>query len=207
MSVALIFQSTHPLRGATVNVRVPLQCWRDFNPRTPCGVRPRTFCKPLNHALFQSTHPLRGATSYRLQRRPCCRYFNPRTPCGVRRYVLVEVLSGLIISIHAPLAGCDGSLHSAVARSPAFQSTHPLRGATFGSKPCLFSFILFQSTHPLRGATISRTKSFRRSLISIHAPLAGCDYKQRGFFIMTDFISIHAPLAGCDTAHPSSLFR
>ena len=77
------FQSTHPLRGATdarwrgrgqrqISIHAPLAgCDRvrrrranrndDFNPRTPCGVRPGT-----------------GGGSQ------CRRDFNPRTPCGVR---------------------------------------------------------------------------------------------------------------------------
>ena len=34
--------------------------------------------------------------------------------------------------------------------------------------------------------------------ISIHAPLAGCDFTIRNLS-QTEDISIHAPLAGCDT--------
>ena len=126
-----LFQSTHPLRGATVaahggarfldiSIHAPLAgCDRrarraaaprmDFNPRTPCGVRhgmiaslsvsghfnPRTPCGVRrrcracfwNSIQFQSTHPLRGATE-----------------CSEIKY------AGYKISIHAPLAGCDGSI-------------------------------------------------------------------------------------------------
>ena len=56
----------------------------------------------------------------------------------------------------------------------AFQSTHPLRGAT----ACSASFVRisgFQSTHPLRGATQHHRGDRRERHISIHAPLAGCD--------------------------------
>ena len=55
----------------------------------------------------------------------------------------------------------------------------------------------FQSTHPLRGATEARIYSFAKIFISIHAPLAGCDLapELKTFY---DTISIHAPLAGCD---------
>ncbi len=57
------FQSTHPVRGATAApARSPIRSGH-FNPRTPCGVRPRG--RPPTAA--------------------CARYFNPRTPCGVRR--------------------------------------------------------------------------------------------------------------------------
>ena len=80
---------------------------KDFNPRTPCGVRQS--CKALNvyGGKFQSAHPLRGATL------PCPAiprrrlHFNPRTPCGVRRLLLRRKRCLRHISIHAPLAGCD----------------------------------------------------------------------------------------------------
>ena len=79
------FQSTHPLRGATALPCWPASPWEHFNPRTPCGVR-----LPGEHMAhpgrkFQSTHPLRGATKLQM-----------------------ELHTEKQISIHAPLAGCDG---------------------------------------------------------------------------------------------------
>ena len=56
----------------------------NFNPRTPCGVRPWIECDDGAIWLFQSTHPVRGATSIVRS----CRAISP-------------------ISIHAPRAGCD----------------------------------------------------------------------------------------------------
>ena len=106
----LIFQSTHPLRGATSNFDRCRSLWIYFNPRTPCGVRrfaTQQCCCETNR--FQSTHPLRGATYHLFKvlfgiwdfnpRTPCgvrlcfdrlsrwLKDFNPRTPCGVRRVV------------------------------------------------------------------------------------------------------------------------
>ena len=127
-----LFQSTHPLRGATfpcrssckyktISIHAPLAgCdGRDaqrviyrinFNPRTPCGVRPRHRVAGTRHQLFQSTHPLRGATSGIIADWLPIAHFNPRTPCGVR------------------------PVWPRIRRSTArFQSTHPLRGATFQS--------------------------------------------------------------------------
>ena len=122
------FQSTHPLRGATraadgvdqifrISIHAPLagcdlptkegvnyEC--NFNPRTPCGVRPEV---PDDTILRND--------------------FNPRTPCGVRRGInFLRFFSR--ISIHAPLAGCDCSGLSSPQKARKFQSTHPLRGAT-----------------------------------------------------------------------------
>ena len=147
------FQSTHPLRDATwysircyikckvISIHAPLtgcdltleekvQRLRDFNPRTPYGMRPRT---PLqkdfaqchfnprtpygmrlySHSatflglLFQSTHPLRDATIRDMSDNSNKFDFNPRTPYGMRPVCfLTNTVVGLI-SIHAPLTGCD----------------------------------------------------------------------------------------------------
>ena len=56
---------------------------------------------------------------------------------------------------------------------------------------------VFQSTHPLRGATEPVRALTVHGVISIHAPLAGCDWNY-GSGSVRFSISIHAPLAGCD---------
>ena len=150
----------------------------------------------MRASAFQSTHPLRGATN---------EYKN--------------FADNKIISIHAPLAGCDS-----------------------GAVVDVSSFAIFQSTHPLRGATNDGHDRELLSTISIHAPLAGCDsalivcFGERPYFnprtpcgvrhlqggtlssgslfqsthplrgathwfsreVNSTTISIHAPLAGCD---------
>ena len=106
----LQFQSTHPLRDATVlqchvlsficiSIHAPLTgCdtilsrtrshMLNFNPRTPYGMRRQSKMTACWLRKFQSTHPLRDATIQAcfilLQRG----YFNPRTPYGMRRYFL-----------------------------------------------------------------------------------------------------------------------
>ena len=56
------------------------------------------------------------------------------------------------ISIHAPREGCDGAGRGAMLNKGVFQSTHPVRGATFAFyDPRVYG--IFQSTHPVRGAT------------------------------------------------------
>ncbi len=85
-----------------------------------------------------------------------------------------------VISIHAPLAGCDSPSWRRWGSQRRFQSTHPLRGATRAVRPdactredfnprtpcgvrrqprrrsCTTTG--FQSTHPLRGATPSMSE-------------------------------------------------
>ena len=167
----------------------------NFNPRTPCGVRPcglrglttrllfqsthpvrgATFETVYDFAYteFQSTHPVRGATAARRLSRSNRRYFNPRTPCGVRRPRLFGRRKILLISIHAPRAGCD-QIERAWSLCCAFQSTHPVRGATSD-----------------RGYAPIYAR------ISIHAPRAGCDTVME-IATAIQQISIHAPRAGCD---------
>ena len=86
------FQSTHPLRGAT-------RLQHHVQLITP---------NPLS--TFQSTHPARGATVVSWPTASIAIDFNPRTPCGVRRGGSANSTHIGVISIHAPLAGCD--LHS-----------------------------------------------------------------------------------------------
>ena len=78
-----------------------------------------------------------------------------------------------IISIHTPLAGSDAALRKCW-RSLIFQSTLPLRGATWTCSTSTTS-TSFQSTLPLRGATGHCHTLLSGHAISIHTPLAGSD--------------------------------
>ena len=117
----------------------------------------------------------------------------------MRLRFLLHLLFKLIISIHAPRAGCDGSAPARYNAPQGFQSTHPVRGATrcAHSPPTVGG--VFQSTHPVRGAT-GAGLDYLRSVapISIHAPRAGCDAFLCATIIDAPTISIHAPRAGCD---------
>ena len=153
LTVLGIFQSTHPLRGAT----------------SKAGMVPSSSQK------FQTTHPLRGATRLARSRDRRRWHFNPRTPCGVRPAQGRRDKSEWKISIHAPLAGCDIPQGKEEFFPGEFQSTHPLRGATtyfrlrflfvpisihapLAGCDCAidllsYATLEFQSTHPSRGAT------------------------------------------------------
>ena len=100
------FQSTRPLRGATLPSPNALTITSDFNPRAPCGARPTPRRPRLSGGTFQSTRPLRGATlgdvvcadigfisihaplagrdSPNTPDKIHARNFNPRAPCGAR---------------------------------------------------------------------------------------------------------------------------
>ena len=214
----VLFQSTHPVRGATQKSGAARADW-NFNPRTPCGVRQQAAPGQARICDFNPRTPC-GVRRYRAEYKSgILGDFNPRTPCGVRRY-RAEYKSGILGDFN-PRTPC-GVRRNVCARPAfkvAFQSTHPVRGATPSLRQFGCSKTLFQSTHPVRGATWalrsprSATTDFnprtpcgvrpsagrRRRLpsISIHAPRAGCDVHPHRRAARRD-ISIHAPRAGCD---------
>ena len=96
--------------------------------------------------------PLTGSDMHPARKRQIPCYFNPRSPYGERHF-------------NVDLTADDG----------LFQSTLPLRGATFPSVARSLIVLGFQSTLPLRGATQFTPKDPPITAISIHAPLTGSD--------------------------------
>ena len=84
-------------------------------------------------------------------------YFNPRTHRGVRLIDDTFQEPFNVISIHAPIVGCDAYAECAIYTTAVFQSTHPSWGATQMQKE------------------IEQLKA-----ISIHAPIVGCDLSSSG---------------------------
>ena len=125
-----LFQSTHPLRDATQSVADKSNERKDFNPRTPYGMR-------LYLALIKTLSPI---------------YFNPRTPYGMRLVKSAFYYAVKKISIHAPLTGCD--VIDQMPEEMQKISIHaPLTGCDWLMISTLLLHTLFQSTHPLRDAT------------------------------------------------------
>ena len=190
-----------------------------FNPRTPCGVRHYAIKGMYNMVGISIHAPLAGCDNVRAELLVNTLHnFNPRTPCGVRQVVAASTPEYADISIHAPLAGCDAngdyfslvtdiSIHAPLAGCDFQPSSVILTQVYFNPRtPCgvrrmasLPSKVtsLFQSTHPLRGATRDAGLIPPITVISIHAPLAGCDGRHVSNRWRRN-ISIHAPLAGCD---------
>ena len=80
------------------------------------------------------------------------------------------------ISIHAPREGSDSTNVGDAGSQSAFQSTLPVRGATFPLFTAGLGFV-FQSTLPVRGATVLLYLHHAIIRISIHAPREGSDSK------------------------------
>ena len=174
------FQSTRPVWGATSRQPCATRLLPYFNPRAPCGARPRRSLRSVACPQFQSTRPVWGATTFPRQNARTYRDFNPRAPCGARprshgkMHALIAISihaprvgrdlhghrrrrAGLCISIHAPRVGRDLFSSSFVRSTFGFQSTRPVWGATnmvadSGGMP------EFQSTRPVWGATLPKER-------------------------------------------------
>ena len=149
------FQSTHPLRDATWDVRHRQERQSNFNPRTPYGMRP---LDPSEVARQTN--------------------FNPRTPYGMRQGGKLQQSIGGVISIHAPLTGCDRGARGNITRLIQISIHAPLTGCDW-VKPFNAWLVNISIHAPLTGCDTGLHQAFTRFIISIHAPLTGCD---KGFF-------------------------
>ena len=122
------FQSTHSLRSATGAVnphwsrpRVSIHallaecdggqhvlpaCFSGFNPRTPCGVRPKSSRAGATSQGFQSTHSLRSATNCKCKCK-CSMWFQSTHSLRSATDGSLPGKRNLRVSIHALLAECD----------------------------------------------------------------------------------------------------
>ena len=148
-----MFQSTRPMRGATTCSHYRLLFQHSFNPRAPCGARPKLPTHvavelrvsihaphagrdptegvlPDIYSVFQSTRPMRGAT------------LAVRAPHHRKEFQSTR-----------PMRGATLGVMSKYSPPVMFQSTRPMRGATPGACKCAVRTQWFQSTRPMRGAT------------------------------------------------------
>ena len=124
------FQSTLPLRGATRH-RMTMMVPTVFQSTLPLRGATRARRKFRRALRFQSTLPLRGATLQVCDFWGTARMISIHTPLAGRDSDFQRKLSGETISIHTPLAGSDPGTAPSSSSSLSFQSTLPLRGATF----------------------------------------------------------------------------
>ena len=149
----------------------------DFNPRAPCGARPRWRRWWRTSRNFNPRAPC-GARQGLSDQVKELKDFNPRAPCGARlcTHRIFGHESG--ISTHAPLAGRD-EVKTVLVAGLGFISTHaPLAGRDrpdCGSRPRRGGF---QPTRPLRGATPS--ESTQVLIIADFNPRAPCGARRRG---------------------------
>ena len=186
--------------GATESPIVSAMPTVDFNPRAPCGARPRADCEVDAFVTISIHAPRVGRDAYRVNLFRQRADFNPRAPCGARRrgcrngcparqFQSTRPVWGatarrhtarrcVAISIHAPRVGRDPSAALNVKSCCAFQSTRPVWGATKNLHP-LDKVMRFQSTRPVWGATARAAARRVGYYISIHAPRVGRDRQNR----------------------------
>ena len=147
------FQSTRPIRGATLNAIVGF----------------------IFNTLFQSTRPIRGATGKKTQYHLPRINFNPRAPYGARLIWDNRDFKHMDISIHAPHTGRDprASRKTETGARISIHAPHTGRDSRLMLVP--HQTYQFQSTRPIRGATSKFTKDENANKISIHAPHTGRD--------------------------------
>ena len=174
--VSLIFQSTRPVRGATV-----------------------LFSRHPMSESFQSTRPVRGATHSRFSsiqwrfisiHAPRAgrdtldkigslhiSHFNPRAPCGARLVNQVrDKMNAMHFNPRAPCGARHFRCYTAISKGYDFNPRAPC-----GARPRYFPF-----ASPLIG-------------ISIHAPRAGRD----PFQVFVDPVEVYFnPRAPCGARHP-----
>ena len=145
------FQSTRPMRGATSGSSAYCVQSCAFQSTRPMRGATEYIAELRKLPPFQSTHPLRGATERiaALEKDNAISIHAPLAGCdhSIRLPRLRQA-----ISIYAPLAGCD------CARHPLWEPKHYFNPRTpCGVRPQqilhVSANLLFQSTHPLRGAT------------------------------------------------------
>ena len=119
-----LFQSTHPVWGATSNLPGSAKCPQNFNPRTPCGVRRNTAHLAGVSRQFQSTHPVWGATPSiaPLFQATLISIPAPRVGCDDSS---IWVTEHEVISIHAPRVGCDFTDSGQLGRQADFNPRTP----------------------------------------------------------------------------------
>ena len=214
------FQSTRPIRGATLSSISLLRTPCNFNPRAPYGARQITTRHPLIPGNFNPRAPY-GARHYVCLglSTPICisihaphtgrdhygKYlrshrhsdFNPRAPYGARPRGLRRLVRWHRISIHAPHTGRDHSQPSFGYRIQI--SIHaPHTGRDGAPVPGFLQALLFQSTRPIRGATMQRKSHLSGpSYFNPRAPYGARPDNVRPF-VVAHMISIHAPHTGRD---------
>ena len=189
--IAWLFQSTLPLRGATVALRRDGVIQEHFNPHSPCGERLQQILDKANALLISIHTPLAGSDFSWAEWTPNTTLFQSTLPLRGATEVPAVCGVGDFISIHTPLAGSDIYREGHRAELNEFQSTLPLRGATWRSQGIGPRFV-FQSTLPLRGATVSR--SVWRHTLDYFNPHSPCGERQNGLGFSTSPASFQSTL-------------
>ena len=149
------FQSTHPSRGATRAIWIPHSWRKYFNPRAPCGARQRQHDALLRQPLI-SIHAPRAGRDWSSGDKGCRHGISIHAP-RAGRDILIEVDGKtVVISIHAPHAGRDRKSYPCRMGGSTYFNPRAPCGARRQIHQDHRLTMEFQSTRPMRGATWSR---------------------------------------------------
>ena len=146
---------------------------RYFNPRSPCGERPRAGLRIPTSRTFQSTLPVWGATIAGRATWATKGNFNPRSPCGERlRRSMVVICSGVFQST-LPVWGATRSSKARAALKEDFNPRSPC-----GERPTATTAVVTLGDFNPRSPCGERLEQYEHAnavQISIHAPRVGSD--------------------------------
>ena len=144
--------------------------------------------------------PRAGSDPQRAPMRHMGENFNPRSPCGERRQEKKhDSTHGRNFNPRSPCGERRQNLPFVLKSEAEFQSTLPVRGATFDGMEMTLCCNIFQSTLPVRGATMPKGWLVPVPLIfQSTLPVRGATAVAVAYPI-AGFISIHAPRAGSDS--------
>ena len=190
-----LFQSTRPIRGATLHDNSCCFLAGYFNPRAPYGARQGIDRLGDPTSTFQSTRPIRGATAdtWRQLHDLHISIHAPHTGRDARHGLTAEIT--ITFQSTRPIRGATPAAHASATnradfnpRAPygarrtaeggklykiTFQSTRPIRGATWPTRPYAPHSTAFQSTRPIRGATGAETLQDYLHLFQSTRPIRG----------------------------------
>ena len=141
-----------PLAGCDEFIVARCSAVKNFNPRTPCGVRRLGVPKNRLHSRISIHAPLAGCDIKNLRFAKEIKQFQSTHPLRGATMNTEERINEAMISIHAPLAGCDPKMRQWAAQKRYFNPRTPC-GVRHDQYLRKKKNVLFQSTHPLRGAT------------------------------------------------------
>ena len=156
-----------PRAGCDDSFDVLLTTSRNFNPRTPCGVRLLAAWRRRRGSLFQSTHPVRGATAA----------ISTQSPRRTR-----------FQSTH-PVRGATASMPSLSSSTVRFQSTHPVRGATRGGNYCPNCGANFNPRTP---CGVRRRQGGAASSVTDFNPRTPCGVRPISIILMTEIATFQS---------------
>ena len=171
--LAMRFQLTRPMRGATGASEEDFAEAIDFNSHAPCGAR-RVGCRICTHFTDFNSHAPCGARQSSYSLIQGITYFNSHAPCGARLdaggphgppaiFQLTRPMRGATvrericwilrrISTHTPHAGRDPAGGTQYPPAKDFNSHAPC-GARRIVADSVQNVSRFQLTRPMRGAT------------------------------------------------------